>query len=232
LANCLENRGDLDGAIKALNAAGDPMGASLETGYWSLRLYMRLAQRVLQEFANRAPDSYLLSEMRAESLELQGRDAEAEEDYKRAMAASGNDPDPYTEFGRFKCKRSEFDDAVAALREALARAPYSLRANDLMGEACYMKGDYAGAIPYLRNVTRSAPGNQDARIHWAQSLGKTGDVHQAVEVLEGAPADRDGRVHYVLAGFYRKLGQQEQAARALAFFEQHKGQSQRDVPSE
>ena len=233
LANCLENRGDLQGAIKSLSAAEVRLnGGDLETGYWLFSLYVRLAQKVLVEFANRAPNSYLLSQVRAESFELQGRDAEAEQEYKKAIASSGSDPNPFIEFGRFKCRRNELDDAVAVLKEALARAPYNARANDLMGQAYFMKTDYAVAIPYLRNATRANPEDEDARIRWAQSLEQVGEIQQAVTVLGGAPSDDDGRVHYVLAGFYRKLGQKEQMARALAFFEAHKGQPQRRQPSE
>jgi tetratricopeptide (TPR) repeat protein len=232
LANCFENRGDLDGAIKALSAVEPRMNDDPEIGYWVFRLYIRLAQRVLVEFANRSPDSYLLSEVRAESLELQGQDVEAEQGYKKAMASSGGDPNPFIEFGRFKCKRNELDDAIIALKAALARAPYNVSANDLMGQAYFMKADYMAAIPYLRNATQAAPGNEDTRIRLAQSLGKVGEIQEAVAVLEGAPSDRDGRIHYVLAGFYGKLGQKEQMARALAFFEDHKGQPQRRQPSE
>jgi predicted Zn-dependent protease len=186
----------------------------------------------LVEFADRAPDSYLLSEVRAEAAELQGRDAQAEGEYKKAIASSGSDPTPFIEFGRFKCKRNELDDAIAILREALLRAPGNARANDLIGQAYFMKNDYAAAIPYSRNATEANPGDEDARIRLAQSLAKVGDIQEAVKVLESAPSDRDGRVHYVLAGFYRKLGLREQSAHALAVFEAHKGKPQRTQPSD
>jgi tetratricopeptide (TPR) repeat protein len=232
LANCMENRGDFRGAIKALSVAEARVDDNLETTYWIFRIYMRLAQRVLTEFASRSPNSYLFSEMRAESLELQGRDAEAEQEYKKAIASSGSDPIPYIELGRFKCKRNEPEDAIAVLKEALARAPYNVRANDLMGQACYMKGDYAVAIPYLRNALRVGPGSEDTRIRLAESLAQVGQIQEAVTVLEASPYDRDGRIHYVLAGYYRKLGQKEQMERALAIFEAHKGQPQRRQPSD
>jgi tetratricopeptide (TPR) repeat protein len=231
LANCLENRGDLGGSIDALNAAGPHPSTEMETGYWSFRLYMRLAQEVLGELANRAPDSYLLSEVRAESFELQGRDDEAEQEYNKAIAGSGADPNPFIQFGRFRCKRNQPDGAVTVLKEALALSPYNVMANDLMGQAYYMKTDYSAAIPYLQSAVKASPRNEDSRIRLAESLGKTGENQKAAAILEAAPADPDGRVHYVLAGFYRKLGEKEQMTRALAFFEAHKGQSQRELPS-
>jgi tetratricopeptide (TPR) repeat protein len=219
LANCLENRGDFRGAMKALSAAEPRLNGDLDTAYWIFRLYMRLAQRVFVELANQSPESYLLSEMRAESLELQGRDADAEKEYRKAIASSGSDPNPFIDFGRFKCKRNELDDAVAILKEALARAPYNAQANDLMGQALFMKGDYATAIPNLQNAISVNPGNEDDRIRLAQSLAKLDRIKEAVLTLEAAPNDGDGRIHYVLAGYYRREGRKEEMQQALAFFE-------------
>jgi predicted Zn-dependent protease len=219
LANCLENRGDLRGALTALRAAEPRSNGDLETAYWIFRLYMRIAQRVFVELANRSPESYLLSEVRAESLELQGKDADAEKEYRNAIASSGSDPLPFIEFGRFKCKRNELDDAIAILKEALARAPHNARANDFMGEALFMKGDHATAIPYLQNAISADPGNEDGRIRLAQSLAKIGRATEAILTLEAAPNDREGRIHFVLAGYYRREGRKEEMQRALAFFE-------------
>ena len=78
MANCLENRGDFRGATKALSAAEPRLNGDLDIAYCIFRLYMRLAQRVFVESSQPIPESYLLSEMQAESLELQGRDAEAQ----------------------------------------------------------------------------------------------------------------------------------------------------------
>lgn len=219
LANCLENRGDLRGATKALTAAEARSNGNLETAYWIFRLYMRIAQGVFVELANRSPESYLLSEVRAESLELQGSDVDAEKEYRKAIASSGSDPIPLIEFGRFKCKQNELDDAIEILKQALGRAPHNAKANDLMGEALFMKGEHANAIPYLQNAITADPGNEDARIRLAQSQAKLGQIKEAIVTLEAAPNDGDGRIHYVLAGFYRREGRKEEMQRALAIFE-------------
>ena len=219
LANCLERYGDIQAAIKASSTAEARSKIDLETGYWCFRLYMRLAQTVFVELANRAPDSYLLSEVRAEALELQGNDADAEKEYRNAMASSGSDSIPFIEFGRFKCKRNEVDDAIAALKGALARTPQNARANDLMGEALFMKGDHSNAISYLQNAIQVQPNNEDVRIRLAQSLAALGRIKEAILTLEGAPNDADGRLHYVLSGYYRREGKTDEMRRALAFFE-------------
>ena len=53
----------------------------------------------------------------------------------------------------------------------------------------------------------------------AQSLAKLGRIKEAILTLEAAPNDADGRIHYVLAGYYRQEGRKEEMQRALAFFE-------------
>jgi tetratricopeptide (TPR) repeat protein len=219
VANCLEDDGDFRAAIKALNAAEPRLNGDLDTAYWTLSLYMRLAQGSFVELAKQAPDSYLLSEVQAETFELEGRNADADAEYRKAIAASGNDPNPFIDFGRFKCKRNELDDAITVLNGALARAPDNLAANDLMGQALFMKGDYESAIPRLKNAIKVNPGNEDDRIRLAESLGKLGRNNEAVVLLQAAPNDDDGRVHYVLAGYYRREGKKEEMQQALAYFE-------------
>jgi predicted Zn-dependent protease len=111
------------------------------------------------------------------------------------------------------------DDAIVALREALARTPRDARANDLMGEALFMKGDHSDAISYLQTAINVQPNNEDVRIRLAQSLAALGRIKEAILTLEAAPCDEDGRMHYILAGYYRREGRTQETQRALAFFE-------------
>ena len=62
-----------------------------------------------------------------------------------------------------------------------------------------MKGDRADAMPHLQSAIGIHPANEDCRIRLAQSFAKLGRIKEAIAVLEAAPADTEGRVHYVLA---------------------------------
>jgi hypothetical protein len=46
-------------------------------------------------------------------------------------------------------------------------------------------------------------------------------VSDAAKLLGAAPADPDGRAHYVLARLYRQLGRIEDMKRALTYFQNH-----------
>ena len=71
-ANCLEGRGEFHGAIKALGPPNPGPQAIRKppTGFFAF--LCGWLKGVFAELANRSPNSYLLSEVRAELLELQG----------------------------------------------------------------------------------------------------------------------------------------------------------------
>jgi tetratricopeptide (TPR) repeat protein len=218
LASCREMNDDLRGAISALVATRQGTPLDFRAAYWAFRLYMRLAQRAFSSLAALSPGSYLLAEIRAELLEMRGRDEEAESEYKKAIALSGRDPNPLIEYGRFKCKLSQLDQAISILKEALVLAPYNARTNALIGEAYYMENEFAAAVPCLQIVIRANPDNEDSRIHLAQSLAKLGRTNEGITLLEAAPSDSDGRIHFVLARYYGAQGRKEDMERALAIF--------------
>jgi tetratricopeptide (TPR) repeat protein len=218
LASCREMNNDLVGATQALVVASHEGPLDLETAYWGFHLDMRLSQRVFSALAALAPSSYLVTEMQAEVLEVRGKDVEAEAAYKNAEAGNDHDPNPLIEYARFKCKLNQLDEAVPLLKAALGLAPYNGRANALLGEVYFMKNNFESAIPCLQIAIEADPTNEDARIHLAQSMGKLGKTSEAVTLLEAAPSDSDGRIHFVLSSFYRTLGEKENTERALAFF--------------
>lgn len=46
-------------------------------------------------------------------------------------------------------------------------------------------------------------------------------------ILGSAPSDNDGRIHYVLARYYRELRRKKQLEQALAFFGERQKQLQK-----
>jgi tetratricopeptide (TPR) repeat protein len=224
-ANRLETEGDLSGATQALlhiesRAAFDP-----RTAYWAARLYTRLSQKALVRLMSLAPNSHLLAMMRAQMLEQQGDDQQAEAEYRIALTLAEHATDPLIEYARMKCKQNLFQDALPFLERALKLDPYNVRANALLGEVHHLGDKPQAAIPYLQVAVKARPQDEQSRIYLAHSLAKLGQIGEAIGILEAAPSDSDGRVHYALGTYYRRQGRSEDAARAFQVFEQRRNKS-------
>jgi tetratricopeptide (TPR) repeat protein len=217
-ASCRELSGDIRGATSALVAAERNKSISEKADYQIVDLGLRLSQWVLTYLARNFPNSYLLAEMRGEWLELRGKYPEADSEYRTAAALSGLDPGPLIEDARFKCKLNQLDQAQRILEKALRLDPYEVDANSLLGYVYFTKNEFGAAIPYLRVAVQGRPTDEQSRIYLAESLAHLHRVNQAVAVLENAPSDPDGRIHYVLARYYRESGRKGQMEEALAYF--------------
>ena len=232
LASCDELHGNLRGATLALIAAERAAPADSSVNYWAFGILLRLSQDTLDNLAALSPHSYWIEEMRAEWFELRGRDTAAVAAYQKAAEASGEDPDVLVEYARFQCKRFQFDAARLILLKALERVPYNASANALLGYVYFAKNQFEAAIPYLRRAVKANPGDEQSRIYLGESLMNLGKTQEAVAILEHAPSDADGRIHFVLARGYRELGRKEDMKQALAIFsERQQAVKKRNRPS-
>lgn len=218
LASCDQLHGDFAGATLALISANRSNAVDPPRLYSELRVLMSLSRAVLDDLAAKEPDSYLISEMRAEWLELRGEDTEADSAYKSAVESSGDNPDALIEYATFECKRNRLDEAVPILLKAVHQVPYNAGANSLLGYVYFTKDQFGQAIPYLSKAIQGNPSDEQSRIYLGESLRNLHKVREAVTILKNAPSDPDGRIHYVLASCYRALGQKEEMQRAVAFF--------------
>lgn len=218
LASCGELDGDLQDATSALVAAERNGPIDKKAAYQIADIEMGLSQWVLSELARTFPNSYWLLEMRGEWLEIRGKYPEADSEYRKAAALSGDDPNPLIEYARFKCKLNQLDDAKPILERALRLAPDNADANALLGYVYFSKNTFGPAIPCLQVAVMARPNDEQSRIYLAESLANLHDLKRAVAILEKAPSDPDGRIHYVLAGYYRELGRKPEMEHALAFF--------------
>lgn len=218
-ASCQETQGDFEGATAALAAARSAPGFDARMIYLSSRVLMRLANRSIARLVALAPDSYLVAMMQGLVAEQGGSDTEAEREFGRAVASNPPDAQPWIEYARIKAKQNRFAEAIDPLQKALERDPYNPRAQALLGETYLNIEQAQAAIPHLERAVRANPADIQLRILLARSLSGSHQVVRAVSVLEAAPEDPEGRIQYVLAGFYRQLGRTADANRALANFE-------------
>ncbi|MCW5983367.1 MAG: tetratricopeptide repeat protein [Bryobacteraceae bacterium] len=229
-AVCLVSRGGNDDeAAKAVLALPQLPGRQPREVYWTMRLFSRLAEQTVQRLAANAPQSAVLAIIRARIFEQAGDLVQAEAEYTKALA-SRQDPESLIEYGKFKCRISDFDAAIGLFEKALALDAGRADVHGLMGEVYMIQGDAAKALPHARTAVQGDPAGVQARLYLAQALQKLSRTPEAIKVLEAAPSDPDGRVHYLLARYLAQQGRKEEANRALAVFKEKRKSGERPSP--
>lgn len=218
-AHCSAHRGDISSAAKELIAK---QAVTPRAVYWSFQIYKRLAQVAAAKLAEVAPESPWLYLLRAQIAEQNGRDAEAEQEYQRAVAAREADSESHIRFGKFLCKQQRFDAAIERYERAMSFDPENARVPALIGEVHATQGRPEKALPYLETALRSRPNETQTRIYLARSLIQLKRTTEAIAVLEAAPDDPDGRIHYVLGQALQQLGYSEKAREAMNIFRQRR----------
>ena len=148
--------------------------------------------------------------------------AGAEADLRRALALSPGNPAVLHRYA-VNCllPRGRFDEAGAALHQALERDPLSLVTAASVGLLHYLQGDTAEAVAACRAVLELDPGFGLARYFLGLALLQSAAPADAVPVLEAAAAAAAQSAESVaaLGAAYAAAGRREDAARCLATLE-------------
>jgi len=204
-------KGDLENATRTLVRRS----VTRETAYGVVSDYRRLAQAAVAKVIALAPQSSWAALLRAQAAEKVDL---AEEEYRRAVAASDAGLESYVRFGQFQAKQSRYDQALKLYEKALTLEPQNSRVMGLIGEVYTLHDQPAKAIPFLQAALKANPRERQTRLYLAQSLVRLSRTAEAVKILEGAPEDPDGRIHYLLARTYQQQGEAEKARKAMEEF--------------
>lgn len=228
-AACLVNQDNLEAATKAgLALYESPTRVPRET-YWALRIFSRLADKTVVRLTANAPQSSVLAIIRARIFEQAGDMAQAEAEYAKALALR-QDPDSLIEYGKFQCRNSQFEQAISLFEKALTLDPDRPDVHGLIGEVYMITGNAAKALPHVRTAVQGIPNSAQTRIYLAQALQKLNQRPEAIQVLEAAPSDPDGRLHYLLARYLSQEGRKDQANLALQIFRERRKSGDRPAP--
>lgn len=228
-AACHVSRDEIYDATDAVLAIRERPARSPRETYWATHLFSRLAEQTVERLAAHAPESSMLAIIRAKVFEQAGAMAEAEAEYVSAVRRR-QDPESLIEYGKFKCRRSEFDAAISLFEKALSLDADRADVHGLLGEVHMIQDDAAKALPHLETAVQGNPRSVQARIYLAQTLCRLERTPEAIQVLEAASSDPDGRIHYLLARYLSQQGRKEEANRALAIFREKRKSGQSPSP--
>jgi predicted Zn-dependent protease len=112
----------------------------------------------------------------------------------------------------------DYSAAMATLR-SLLNATAGAEPQFLYGASLLNLQQPIEAMPYLRAAVSRDPNFQPARAALGQALLQTGNLNEAIPLLEqSAGTDQDGAVHFQLFRAYQLAGRKADAERALAAY--------------
>ena len=180
--------------------------------------WRRLAPAAVAKVVALAPESTWAALLRAQAAEQSGDTDKVEKEYELAIAAPGAGLESYVRFGQFESKHGRYDRALTLYERALTLEPANPRVMGLIGEVHALQDRPGRAAPYLETALRANPHETQTRLYLAQSLIRLKRSAEAVRILEAAPDDPDGRIHYLLGRTYQQQGESQKARKAMDEF--------------
>lgn len=205
-------------------AASDAFAAALtlapnrpEILYYLARSYQFLADDCFRRMEELAPDSWRTHQMRAEAYAVRYNDAQAIEEYERAVHLRPDAAELYEELGALYLQHSRTEEAQSALDKALVLEPNRARALYLLGQLYVNGREQEKGIPYLEKALRYDGGLLEARAMLGRAYLRAEKPAAAAAELEKAISlDHYGDLHYLLYRAYKDLGKTELAQAALS----------------
>ena len=189
---------------------------------WSLMgnayLALRRHQEALDAFRHALalkPDNNFLMLNILKTLAAMGKTEVAASENLRFLKVFPKDAALLEELGYIRLLQRQPDEALAALRQAVAIDPAASQSFNLAGEALIMKNDYTAAEVILRQGIRENPREKNTHYLLAQVQESLARTDQALELyrqeLEINPAKYEAAVN--LANYYKQAGRMDEAAR-------------------
>jgi predicted Zn-dependent protease len=191
-----------------------------EAAYISARYLSQLANETADHLAATAPNSVQVRKLNAETLESQGKAAEAIAEYRKLLAEDPKLPELHFRIARLLLEQAppQTEEAKHELDEELKVAPNNSAAEFALGEIFRRDGQWDPAIEHFQRAANLDAGFVEAFLALGMSLNAANRFRDAVAPLERytkmQPEDPAG--HYQLATAYSRTGNKPAAERELA----------------
>lgn len=192
-----------------------------EVLYIATHYFSELGTQAAQQLATKNPTSFQARKLQAESLESQGKPAEAAVLYSSILEQDAKAPGIHYRLGQILLASAGADGsteaAEAEFRKEIQVDPLNAAAEFIVGELARRQTKWPEAIQHFSRATSIDAGFSEAYLALGMSLAASADFPHAVVPLERyaklQPDDPAG--HYQLAMAYRRLGSSARAAQEI-----------------
>ena len=212
LAFCAYDSGD----YAHTSFAAEKLSGS-EALYWETKSAEKLASAALAHASQLNTGSPKLHVLLGDVYRQQQRPAQAEQEYRKALALRPQDTGALFGLCLALLADSRRDEAFQVAQDALRTTPDDPELNAVMGEVLCERGDFSQAEGYLKKSLNTKP-EYLPRVH--ALLGKvyanTNRTQEALAELKLAlPSDKDGSIHYQIGRLYLKSGDRAAAQQSF-----------------
>jgi tetratricopeptide (TPR) repeat protein len=179
------------------------------------------AVQALTRAAELDPNSARTHLLMAESLSDGGKMVEAVPEYQAAMKLDPALDAAYIGLASEYWKQRQFDQALPLLKHVLERSPKDPEANAMMADISEHNNDAKSAQRYAETALAGNPDLIQTRVVLARVYLLQQQPKSAIaEIQKVISADPDGSYHFLLYRAYRQAGDEQNAKRAMAEFQQ------------
>jgi tetratricopeptide (TPR) repeat protein len=223
---CAMNRGENQTTANALFDLKREYPEDPEVLYMTSQFFLGVAESASQELATLAPNSYQTHELEAETLESQGKWADATEIYKQILEEHPKLRGIHYRLGRAALSQPELPTADEAARkefeQELAIDPVNAAAEYWLGDIAAREGKWEEAIPHFASAAKLNANFADALLALGTTFNSAGRFAEAIQPLEQyvrrSPQALAG--HYQLYIAYARTGRQKDAVREMTLHQQ------------
>lgn len=207
-------------AIPALERSLPSGDSSVEAMYLLSGCYAAQAGSVADRL-QQGSDNGVVRMMRGDiMLRLAANPGGAIAEYQAALASRKNDPGVYERLAEAQMAAGQMDAARQSAEAALRLDEHRYRAKSTLANIALEQRDYAGALPYLRQLLAHDPQDLTTRVQLGTACAKTGALEEAFRNLSGpleqGYPDEKGSLHYLLGTVLHRMGRGPEAEAAFA----------------
>jgi tetratricopeptide (TPR) repeat protein len=187
--------------------------------YWFSRAHAAVSEDCFLKIAALNPESPRVHQMLAEHYAAASDFAKATAEYNAAIRSSPELPDLHLGLGTVLWKAGKLQEARKELEATLAVVPGSPAGHYELGDILVQQRDWERAVSHLHQVPQNSAFATDAGLDLAKAEAELGKTQQAIDdLVKLEPQDEDGQIHFLLAGFYSRIGDTPHAQAALSTF--------------
>ncbi len=152
------------------------------------------SEGAIEEFARAAalaPDDPVPVLYRAQTLDQSGRDAEAEQEYRRVLAIDPEVADAWEKLGFLYRRAERGEEAYEALIQARRLGVRSPAVFISLGDLAVDRNDLTAAKDHFENANRLLPDDEDVQLRLALTLRDLEEFPAAIELLEKLPTAKE-----------------------------------------